>query len=73
MDLEDFELAVTTIILLLQRLGKRWFKRKIRKQWVSALVKEREKRGANYQHIDEMRLNDREFSFKKVFISFSQL
>ena len=41
MDVEDFELAVTGIILL-RRVRKR-FKRKPKKQWVRAIFKEWEK------------------------------
>ena len=62
MDAEEFELAVTAIILL-QRVSKR-FKRKPRKQWVRAIFKERGEKGAYYQLINKMRLNDREFYFK---------
>ena len=40
MDVEDFELAATAIILL-RRVRKRRFKRKLRKQWVRAIFKER--------------------------------
>ena len=57
MDTEDFELAVTAVILL-RRVRKR-FKRKRRKIWVGAIFKEREEKGAYYQLINEMRLNDR--------------
>ena len=45
MDAEDFELTVTAIILL-RRIRKRRFKRKHRKQWVRAVFKEREEKGA---------------------------
>ena len=68
MDIEDFELAVTAVILLL-KVMKRRFKRKPRKQWVRAIFKEREEKGAYYQFINEIRLNDGEFYFKYVFIS----
>ena len=57
MDIEDFELAVTAVILLL-KVMKRRFKRKPRKQWVRAIFKEREEKGAYYQLINEMPLND---------------
>ena len=63
MDTEDFELAVTAVILL-RRVRKRRFKRKPRKLWVRAIFKEREEKGAYYQLINEIRLNDREFYFK---------
>ena len=63
MDTEDFELAVTAVILL-RRVRKRRFKRKRRKIWVGAIFKERKEKGAYYQLINEMRLNDREFYFK---------
>ena len=63
MDLEDFELAVTAIILL-RTVSKRRFKKIPRKQWVRAIFKEREEKGDFYQLMNEMRLNDREFYFK---------
>ena len=44
MDAEDFELAVTAIIML-RRVRKRRFKRKPRKQWFRAILKEREENG----------------------------
>ena len=62
MDTEDFELAVTAVILL--RTVKKRFKRNRRKIWVRAIFKERKEKGAYYQLINEMRLNDREFYFK---------
>ena len=58
MDAEDFELAVTAVILL-RRVRKRRFKRKPRKQLVRTTFKEREEKGAYYQLINEMWLNDR--------------
>ena len=58
MDAEDFELAVIAVILL-RRVRKRRFKRKPRKQWVRTIFKEREEKGAYYQLINEMWLNDR--------------
>ena len=45
MDAEDFQLAVTAIILL-QRVRKRKFKRNPRKQRVRAKFKDREEEGA---------------------------
>ena len=63
MDTEDFELAVTAVILL-RRVRKRRFKRKPRKLWVRAIFKEREEKGAYYQLINGIRLNDREFFFE---------
>ena len=45
MDAEDFELAVTAIILL-RRVRKGRFKGKPRKQWVRAIFKEREEKDA---------------------------
>ena len=63
MDSEDFDLAVTSIILL-GRVRKRRFKRKPKKQWVSAIFKKREEKDAYYQLINEMWLNDREFYLK---------
>ena len=70
MDAEDFELGVTSINLL-RRVRKRRFKRKPREQFFSAIFKEREEKDAYYKLINEMRLNDRGFYFKYVFISFS--
>ena len=52
MDAEDFELAVAAIILL-RRVRKRRFKRKLGKQWVCAEFKEREEKDAkreNFYH-----------------------
>ena len=49
MDAEDFELAVTAIILL-GRVRKKWFKRKPRKQWVHIMFKEREGKGAKQEN-----------------------
>ena len=52
MDAEDFELAVTAIIVL-RRVRKRMFKREPRKQWVHAVFKEKEEEGAkreNFHH-----------------------
>ena len=52
MDPEDFELAVTAIILL-RRIRKRRFERKARKQWVHAVFKESEEEDAkreNFYH-----------------------
>ena len=43
MDTEDFELAVTAVILL-RKIRKTRFKRKPRKLWVHAIFKEREER-----------------------------
>ena len=43
MDPEDFELAAAAIILL-GRIRKRRFKTKPRKQWVRAIIKEREEK-----------------------------
>ena len=43
MDAEDFELAVTAIILL-RRVKKKRFKRKPTKKWVRATFKEREEK-----------------------------
>ena len=63
MDTEDFEFAVTAVILL-RRFRKRKFKRKPRKQWVRVIFKDREEKGAYYQLIKKIRLNDREFYFK---------
>ena len=45
MDTEDFELVVTAIILL-QRVRKRRFKRKSRKQWVRVIFKKRQEKDA---------------------------
>ena len=50
--------------ILLQRVRKRRFKRKPKKQWVCAIFKKREEKGAYYQAINEMQLNDWEFYFK---------
>ena len=63
MDAEDFELAVTAIILL-GRVRKRSFKRNPGKQWVCTIFKERKEKGAYHQLIIEMRLNDRKLYFK---------
>ena len=63
MDTEDFEFTVTAVILL-RRFRKRKFKGKPRKQWVRVIFKEREEKGAYYQLIKKIRLNDREFYFK---------
>ena len=52
MDIEDLELVVTAIILL-QRVRKRRFKRKSRKQWVCAIFKVREEKDAYYQLVRE--------------------
>ena len=48
MDTEDFELAVTAVILL-RRIRKRRFKRKPRKLWVRTIFKEREEKVGYYQ------------------------
>ena len=63
MNTEDFQLAVTAVILL-RRVRKSKFKRKPRKQWILAIFKKSEEKSAYYQPINEMRLNDREFYFK---------
>ena len=52
MDTEDFELVVTAIILL-QRVRKRRFKRKSRKQWVRVIFKKRQEKDAYYQLVRE--------------------
>ena len=52
MDIEDLELVVTAIILL-QRVRKKRFKRKSRKQWVFAIFKVREEKDAYYQLVRE--------------------
>ena len=52
MNKEDVELAVTAIIML-RRFRKRRIKRKPRKQWVRAIFKEIEEKGAYYQLIRE--------------------
>ena len=49
MDAEDFELAVTAIILL-QRVREKNFKRKSRKQCVRAIIKDREEKGAKREN-----------------------
>ena len=52
MDAEDFELAVSAIILL-QRVREIIFKRTPRKKWVCAIFKERKETGAkrkNFYH-----------------------
>ena len=63
MDAQDFKLAASTIILL-QRVRERKFKIGPRKQWVSAIFKEKEEKGAYYQLVNDMRINDWEFYFK---------
>ena len=50
MDAEVFGLTVTTIILQ-RRVRKRRFKRKPRKQWVRAQFKDREEKGAKWEHL----------------------
>ena len=57
MDAEDFELAVTLIVLL-QRVRKIRFKGEPTNLWVRTIFKRREEKGAYYQVINEMRLND---------------
>lgn len=57
MNAEGFELGVKAINLL-RRVRRRRFKRKPRKQFVSAIFKEREEKDAYYKFINEMRLND---------------
>ena len=49
MDAEDLKLAITAIILL-QRVSKRRFKRKPRKQWVRAKFKETEGEGVKQEN-----------------------
>ena len=53
MDTEDFELAVTAVILV-RRIRKRRFNRKPRKPWIRAIFKEREEKGAYYQLTNEI-------------------
>ena len=57
MGAEDFELAVTVIVLL-QSVRKITFKGKPTNLWVCTIFKGKEEKGAYYQVINEMWLNN---------------
>lgn len=63
MDEDDIEFALTAIILM-RRIKKQRFKRKPPKERIRSIFLEREEKGAYYQLVNEMRLNDREFYFR---------
>ena len=70
MDAGDFELVATAIILLQE--SKRTFKNPHESNEFVLYLK-RGKRKVHISNLNKMQLNDLEFYFKKVFISFLKL